>query len=63
MATDRCQPIRDMIDALEKEIRDTEDILPETIGPLRKHLEAFIRSEKSHVKQLRVALKVCEIKH
>ena len=25
----------------------TEDILPETIGPLRKHLEEFVRREKS----------------
>ena len=30
----------------------TEDILPETIGPLRKHLEEFVRRSRNHVKQL-----------
>ena len=30
----------------------TEDILPETIGPLRKQLEEFVRRSTNHVKQL-----------
>ena len=60
MATDRCQPIRESIRVTEQDIREAEDLLPELLGPVKKVIQDFIKREKNHLRQLRVALRACE---
>ena len=56
----KCQPIRDRITATEEGIREAEALLPELLGPVKAAIQAFIKREKEHLKQLRVALRACE---
>ena len=60
MATDRCQPIRESIRVTEQDIREAEDLLPELLGPVKKVIQDFIKREKNHLRQLRIALRACE---
>jgi hypothetical protein len=60
MPKEKCQPIRDKIRDVEEGIREAEDLLPELAGPVKGAILAFIKREKQHLKQLRVALRACE---
>jgi rubrerythrin len=60
MPNDRCQPIREQIRTTEEGIREAEEILPELVGPVKTAIQNFIKQEKIHLRQLRIALKACE---
>ena len=60
MPTEHCEPIRNDIDALEKDILSLQEVLPEVPPVLRKSIEATIKREKVHLLALKRALKACE---
>jgi hypothetical protein len=60
---DRCQPIRDDISALEKEIQDLRDVLNEVPPSLKRTILERIKREQVHLMRLRRALKICETAH
>lgn len=60
MPKDKCQPIRDNIDAVERNIQDLEDFLPEAPPPLRPRIRAQIKREKQVLARLKKQLRDCE---
>ncbi|MFN8521618.1 MAG: hypothetical protein U0821_00740 [Chloroflexota bacterium] len=60
MTVDNCQPIRDKIDALESEIREFEEALPELPPRLREQVRRMIQRKKQRLQGLRAQLLACE---
>ena len=63
MPKDHCQPIRDDIAAVEKEIQDLQDLLDEVPSSLKRTILEHIKREKLHLVRLRRALKIWETGH
>ena len=63
MPKDRCQPIRDDITAVEKEIQELQDLLDEVPPSLKRTILEQIKREKLQLKRLRRALRICETGH
>jgi hypothetical protein len=60
MAKDKCQPIRDRIDALEQSIRDLEELLGEVTSSQKPRVRALIRTQKMLLTRAQRELAACE---
>ncbi len=60
MPKNHCQPIRDDIAAVEKEIQALEELIPEVPPSVKPSIVARIKREKVHLMQLKRALRICE---
>ena len=59
MPVDRCQPIRDRIDALEADILSLQELLPELASSHKARVKATIKLEKAMLTREKKALTEC----
>jgi hypothetical protein len=63
MPKDRCQPIRDDIEALTNEIEQLQELLNEVPPSLKPAIVAQIKRERTQFARLQRALRICERAH
>ncbi len=60
MPSAHCQPIRDDITALQKEIVDKEELLNEVPPSLKPVIQGQLKQDKLNLARLKRALRLCE---